>query len=96
MVTLLPEIWIGRNCELLVNPKLVVPEKVTEAPVLSFVRIMALLAGAWILSRVMDIQAATAGEIWDHSVQRQGVVVVVEMEVAKTLSFRMWISGVAI
>jgi hypothetical protein len=46
-----------------VNAKLVVPENVTEAPILSLVRIMALLAGAWILSRVIDIQAATAGEI---------------------------------
>ena len=45
------------------NPKLVVPENVTAAPVLSFVRIMALLAGAWMLSRVIDMHAATAGEI---------------------------------
>jgi hypothetical protein len=64
-----------------VNPKLVVPEKVTEAPVLSFVRIIALLAGAWMLSRVIDIQAAAAGEIWDHAVQRQGVGVVVVLEI---------------
>jgi hypothetical protein len=60
---LLPAIWIGRNWELLVNSKLVVPEKVTTAPVCSFVRIIALLAGAWMLSKVMDMQAATAGEI---------------------------------
>jgi hypothetical protein len=62
-----------------VNSKLVVPKKVTEAPVWSFVRIIALLAGAWMLSRVIDMQAATAGEICDHAVQRHcvGVVVVV-------------------
>jgi hypothetical protein len=46
-----------------VNSKLVVPEKVTEAPVFSLVRIIALLAGAWILSNVRDMHAATAGEI---------------------------------
>jgi hypothetical protein len=46
-----------------VNAKLVVPENVTEAPILSLVRIIALLAGAWMLSKVMDMQAATAGEI---------------------------------
>ena len=51
------------------NAKLVVPEKVTAAPVLSFVRMMALLAGAWILSNVIDMHAATAGEICDHAVQ---------------------------
>lgn len=45
------------------NSKLVVPEKVTAAPVFSFVRIIALLAGACILSSVMDMHAATAGEI---------------------------------
>ena len=45
------------------NAKLVVPEKVTEAPILSLVRMIALLAGAWILSSVIDIQAATAGDI---------------------------------
>jgi len=38
---------------------------------------MALLAGAWILSSVIDIQAATAGEIWDQAVQKHGVGVVV-------------------
>lgn len=68
------------------NPKLVVPEKVTAAPVLSFVKIMALLAGAWILSRVMDMHAATAGEIWDHAVQRQGVAVVVVARAVVVLS----------
>ena len=54
-----------------------VPTKATVAPVLSLVRIMALLAGAWILSRVIDMHDATAGEIWDHAVQWHGVVVVV-------------------
>jgi hypothetical protein len=63
MVTLLPAIWMGLNRELFVNAKLVFPEKVTEAPILSLVRIMALLAGAWMLSRVMSMHAATAGEI---------------------------------
>ena len=42
-----------------------VPENVTEAPILRFVRRMALLAGAWMLWRVMDVQAATAGAIWE-------------------------------
>jgi hypothetical protein len=81
IVTLLPAIWIGLNWELFVNSKLVVPEKVTEAPVFSLVRIIALLAGAWILSNVRDMHAATAGEIWDHAVQRHGVGVVVVTEI---------------
>lgn len=34
---------------------------------------MALLAGAWILSNLIDVHAATAGEICDHAVQRHGV-----------------------
>jgi uncharacterized membrane protein len=38
---------------------------------------IALLVGAWMLSRVMSMHAATAGEIWDHTVQRHGVAVVV-------------------
>lgn len=59
------------------NAKLVVPSKVTEAPVFSLVRINALLAGACIPDRVMSMHAATAGEIWDHAVQRHGVGVVV-------------------
>lgn len=57
------------------KPKVVVPEKVTEDPTFSLVRIMALLAGAWILSNVIDVHAATAGEICDHAVQRHGVAV---------------------
>lgn len=46
IVTLLPEIWIGLNCELFVKAKDVVPEKVISVPALRFVRIIALLAGA--------------------------------------------------
>lgn len=54
---------MGLNCELFVNSKVVVPEKVTEAPVFSLVRIIALLAGACMFSKVISMQAATAGEI---------------------------------
>jgi hypothetical protein len=68
---------MGLNCELFVNAKLVVPSNVTLAPVFSFVRIKALLAGAVIPERVMSMHAATAGEIWDHAVQRHGIGVVV-------------------
>lgn len=49
--------------------KVVLPLKVTEAPAWSLVKIMALLVGAWILSKVMSVHATTAGEICDHSVQ---------------------------
>ena len=68
------------------NAKLVVPSKVTEAPVFSLVRINALLAGACIPDRVMSMHVATAGEIWDHAVQRHGVGAVVtnELEVLVT------------
>jgi hypothetical protein len=81
MVTLLPAIWRGLNWELFVNAKLVVPENVTEAPVLSLVRIMALLAGACMLSSVIDMHAATAGDICDQAVQKHGVGVVVGIKI---------------
>jgi hypothetical protein len=68
---------MGLNCELLVNPKLVVPEKINVAPVFSLVSMRALLAGAWISERVIDMHAATAGEICEYAVQRHGVAVVV-------------------
>lgn len=83
IVTLLPAIWIGLNCELLVKPKLVVPEKMSVAPTLSLVRTRALLAGAWMLERVMDMHDATAGEIWEYAVQRHGVPVVVAVVVLR-------------
>lgn len=81
IVTLLPAIWRGLNWELFVNAKLVFPENVTVAPVLSLVRIIALLAGAWMLSNVMDMQAATAGDICDQVVQKHGVGVIVVIEI---------------
>lgn len=58
----------------------VVPENVTLAPVLSLVRIIALLVGACMLSKVISMHAATAGEIWDHAVHKHGVAVVVVFE----------------
>lgn len=65
--------------------KLVVPAKVTEAPVWSLVRIIALLRGASMLSRVMSMHFATAGEIWDHAVQRHGVAGVTEVKLEVAL-----------
>jgi hypothetical protein len=53
------------NWELLVKPKVVVPANVTDVPGLSLLRIMAELAGAWMLERMMDAHAATAEEIWE-------------------------------
>ena len=76
IVTLLPATWMGRNCELFVKPNVVVPSNMTSAPIFSLVRMMALLAGAWIFDRVMDMHAATAGDIWDHAVHRHGVAVI--------------------
>ena len=43
--------------------KLVVPSKVTDAPVFSLVRMIALLVGAWISESVISMHAATAGDI---------------------------------
>lgn len=63
IVTLLPAIWNGLNCELFVKPNVVVPENVTVVPALSCVRTMALLAGAAIFSNVMEVHASTAWEI---------------------------------
>jgi len=83
IVTLLPAIWRGRNCELGVKPKVVVPENVTMVPGNKSVSRMALLEGAWMLCRVRDVHAAaaTAGEICEYAVQRHGVVVVAVGEV---------------
>jgi hypothetical protein len=81
IVTLFPAIWIGLNWEEFVKPKVVVPENIRVAPVLSLVRTRALEAGAWMSERVMDMHAATAGEICEYAVQRHGVGVVVEMVV---------------
>ena len=47
------------------NAKLVVPLKISVAPVLSFVRMRAEEAGAWMSDRVTVRQADTAGEIWE-------------------------------
>lgn len=74
------------------KPKVVVPENVTDAPVWSLVSIMAELAGAWMLSRVIEVHAATAGEICDHSVQRHGVAVIVEYEEADFCERTIWFS----
>lgn len=59
------------------NSKLVRPAKVTVDPCWSFVRIIALLLGAWMFFKVMSLQEDTAGAIWEYSVQWQGADVVV-------------------
>ena len=69
IVTLAPPNCIGLKVLELVKAKVVKPENVTTVFAFSLERSMVLFVGAAIFWRVIAVQEATAGAIWEKAVQ---------------------------
>jgi hypothetical protein len=63
IVTFFPPMLMGLNVEELVNAKVVKPANVTTELAFKLARLILLLVGTAIPSKVMAVQAATAGAI---------------------------------
>ena len=79
IVTFFPPKLMGLNVDELVNANVVKPANVTTVLAFKLARLMLLLVGTEIPSKVMAVQAATAGAICEYTVAVQLVPVEVKV-----------------